>query len=152
MRIPYHSWPSLVAFALILSGCPRRYAAWLTLGSTRTNLSIGVGETRNSESGIEVGLFAIAQCADHDATIRKPGMYSPERLKRLPWAIEFTSSPVVLTHVTYGRLPAGFRELSATAAPLSRGCYVAEVEGVNNGGSAYARFSIDSAGRASEIR
>ena len=141
----------IVGACLALSACPRRYAAWVVPGSARGNLTIGVGSDRGSSRGIEVGLIAFADCADHDSAIRRSGIYLPLRLKRLPWSATATAQPTTVQRVVYGRLPAGFRQLSATVEPLTAGCYVAEVDGGTAGGSAYARFVIDSAGRVREV-
>ena len=135
---------------LLLAACPRRYAVWLEPDSTVQRLSFGVGANRHAAEGIEVGLFLIATCGDHDAAVQNPGMFGPERLKRVPWSIVSTEALRTLTELRYGQVPAGFRQISEPAK-LGAGCYVAEASGANAGGTGYVRFRLDSAGRAREL-
>lgn len=69
----------------------------------------------------------------------------------MPWSAVVTTESVVLKQVVYGQLPDGFRQLSHGVQALTTGCYVAELDGMAAGGSGYARFAIDSSGRATEL-
>jgi hypothetical protein len=136
---------------VILSACPRRYAAWLEVGPQAQAISVAVGRERGDREGIDVGYFAVASCTDHDAAIQQPGQLAESRLARLPWAIVRAVDAGDVQRIVYGVVPAGYRQLSRAAAPLGAGCYVAEVYGAH-GGHAYVRFEIDGAGSARELQ
>lgn len=119
---------------VMLTGCPKPTAIWLSKASKPGKIVFGIGSERGKTGGILVNQIRVDRCQGLNSSNNDDAM----------WVLSTTEGSQDLKQLVYGETPAGF-EATYGPLPLTPGCYVA-----HNPGKGMLRFDVDAQGLARE--
>lgn len=128
IRFWVRSW-ALLAMAILLVACPEKNAVWVEDGSTATNLTFGVGSSRDGR-GPPLGklpTLAVVRCVP------------PGEAEDVIWqiAVAGPGEAPVPTRIRYGEPPRGYVS-QVGPGELTPGCYEARTMGTGR-----VRFEVE---------
>jgi len=124
-----------LGFTLLTGGCLRRRVIWVVPGSTRSHLVFGISDKVGGDHAVSWSLLKVYRCGVTDSG------------GGIEWLVTDVAplEDTGPTRVVYGDVPPGYQS-SQGPAPLTAGCYWAEVGG---GSSGKIQFKLNEDGSAS---